>query len=159
MPIAADSSLKPPPWVPARALGTAAMTAAPAPQKAKNPQAGLTPTRVAPAAPAATSPRRRSSSSPGRESSHRLDFFDPNFCHPNLFDNDLLEALSHAYWITSSRLGAVIASGGVATLEDLRRLLPLEKDGVEGVVVGRALYAGAFSLKEATALASEPSTS
>ena len=53
----------------------------------------------------------------------------------------------------------VIASGGVATLEDLRRLLPLEKDGVEGVVVGRALYAGAFSLKEATALASEPSTS
>jgi phosphoribosylformimino-5-aminoimidazole carboxamide ribotide isomerase len=53
----------------------------------------------------------------------------------------------------------IIASGGVATLEDLRRLLPLEKDGVEGVVVGRALYTGAFSLKEATALASEPSTS
>jgi phosphoribosylformimino-5-aminoimidazole carboxamide ribonucleotide (ProFAR) isomerase len=47
----------------------------------------------------------------------------------------------------------------VATLEDLRRLLPLEKDGVEAVVVGRALYARAFSLKEATALASEPSTS
>ncbi|HWX76218.1 MAG TPA: 1-(5-phosphoribosyl)-5-[(5-phosphoribosylamino)methylideneamino]imidazole-4-carboxamide isomerase [Candidatus Acidoferrales bacterium] len=53
----------------------------------------------------------------------------------------------------------VIASGGVATLEDLRRLLPLEKDGVEGVIVGRALYAGAFRLKEATAAASEPEIS
>jgi len=43
----------------------------------------------------------------------------------------------------------VIASGGVATLEDLRRLLPLEKEGVEGVIVGRALYAGAFTLSQA----------
>ena len=53
----------------------------------------------------------------------------------------------------------IIASGGVATLEDLRRLLPLEKEGVEGVVVGRALYAGAFSLKEAAALTCEPGIS
>lgn len=43
----------------------------------------------------------------------------------------------------------IIASGGVATLEDLRRLVPLEKDGVEGVIVGKALYSGAFSLREA----------
>ena len=43
----------------------------------------------------------------------------------------------------------VIASGGAATLEDLRRLLPLEKEGVEGVIVGRALYAGAFTLSQA----------
>ena len=48
----------------------------------------------------------------------------------------------------------IIASGGVATLADIRKLLPLEQDGVEGVVVGRALYAGAFKLKEAAALAS-----
>jgi phosphoribosylformimino-5-aminoimidazole carboxamide ribotide isomerase len=46
----------------------------------------------------------------------------------------------------------IIASGGVATLEDIRRLLPLEADGVEGVIVGRALYNGSFSLKEATSL-------
>jgi phosphoribosylformimino-5-aminoimidazole carboxamide ribotide isomerase len=46
----------------------------------------------------------------------------------------------------------IIASGGVATLDDIRKLLPLEKDGVEGVIVGRALYAGAFSLREAAAL-------
>jgi phosphoribosylformimino-5-aminoimidazole carboxamide ribotide isomerase len=42
-----------------------------------------------------------------------------------------------------------IASGGVATLDDIRRLKPLEKDGVEAVIVGRALYAGAFTLREA----------
>jgi phosphoribosylformimino-5-aminoimidazole carboxamide ribotide isomerase len=46
----------------------------------------------------------------------------------------------------------VIASGGVATLNDIRGLLPLEADGVEGVIVGRALYNGSFSLKEATRL-------
>ena len=50
----------------------------------------------------------------------------------------------------------IIASGGVATLEDIRRLVPLEKEGVEGVIVGRALYNGAFTLKEATQVASEP---
>jgi phosphoribosylformimino-5-aminoimidazole carboxamide ribotide isomerase len=43
----------------------------------------------------------------------------------------------------------VIASGGVATLEDIRRLKEIEKDGVEGVIVGRALYTGAFTLREA----------
>src|ERR1051325_3386255 len=43
----------------------------------------------------------------------------------------------------------VIASGGVATLDDLRRLVPLETDGVEGVIVGRALYSGAFTFSEA----------
>jgi len=43
----------------------------------------------------------------------------------------------------------VIASGGVATLDDIRRLLPLEKEGVEGVIVGRALYSGAFTLSDA----------
>jgi phosphoribosylformimino-5-aminoimidazole carboxamide ribotide isomerase len=42
----------------------------------------------------------------------------------------------------------VIASGGVATLNDLRDLLSLERDGVEGVIVGKALYAGAFTLRQ-----------
>lgn len=45
----------------------------------------------------------------------------------------------------------VIASGGVASLEDLRRLKEIEKDGVEGVIIGRALYNGALTLKEAIA--------
>jgi phosphoribosylformimino-5-aminoimidazole carboxamide ribotide isomerase len=43
----------------------------------------------------------------------------------------------------------VIASGGVATLEDIRRLKEIEKDGVEGVIVGRAIYTGAFGLRVA----------
>lgn len=46
----------------------------------------------------------------------------------------------------------IIASGGVASLDDIRRLRELENDGVEGVIVGRALYAGAFTLKEAIAV-------
>jgi phosphoribosylformimino-5-aminoimidazole carboxamide ribotide isomerase len=49
----------------------------------------------------------------------------------------------------------VIASGGVATLDDIRRLLPLEKDGIEGVIVGRALYAKAFTLGEAARIIDE----
>ncbi len=43
----------------------------------------------------------------------------------------------------------VIASGGVASLEDLRTLALLQNEGVEGVVIGRALYARAFTLLEA----------
>ncbi len=49
----------------------------------------------------------------------------------------------------------VIASGGVASLEDIRRLQDLEKDGVEGVIIGRALYSEAFSLREAIAVTRE----
>jgi phosphoribosyl isomerase A len=40
----------------------------------------------------------------------------------------------------------VIASGGVARLDDLRALASLEPAGVEGVIVGKALYAGAFTV-------------
>src|SRR5918912_211847 len=43
----------------------------------------------------------------------------------------------------------VIASGGVSKLDDLRQLAALEPAGVEGVIVGKALYAGAFTVAEA----------
>jgi phosphoribosyl isomerase A len=43
----------------------------------------------------------------------------------------------------------VIASGGVSTLDDLRALATLEPIGVEGVIAGKALYAGAFTVAEA----------
>jgi phosphoribosylanthranilate isomerase len=43
----------------------------------------------------------------------------------------------------------VIASGGVSTLDDLRALTALEPAGVEGVIAGKALYAGAFTVREA----------
>jgi phosphoribosylanthranilate isomerase len=45
----------------------------------------------------------------------------------------------------------VIASGGVSTLDDLRALATLESVGVEGVIAGKALYAGAFTVAEALA--------
>jgi phosphoribosyl isomerase A len=45
----------------------------------------------------------------------------------------------------------VIASGGVSSLADLRALAGLESAGVEGAIVGKALYAGAFTLPEALA--------
>jgi len=43
----------------------------------------------------------------------------------------------------------VIASGGVSSVDDLRTLAGLTPLGLEGVVVGKALYAGAFTLPEA----------
>jgi phosphoribosylanthranilate isomerase len=46
----------------------------------------------------------------------------------------------------------VIASGGVSTLDDLIALRALVPDGVEGAIVGKALYAGQFTLEEALAV-------
>lgn len=46
----------------------------------------------------------------------------------------------------------VIASGGVASIDDIKALLPVEKDGVCGSILGRAIYEGTLSLPEATAL-------
>ena len=43
----------------------------------------------------------------------------------------------------------VIASGGVSSLQDLSRLNSLKSSGVEGVIVGKALYEGRFSLEAA----------
>jgi phosphoribosylformimino-5-aminoimidazole carboxamide ribotide isomerase len=43
----------------------------------------------------------------------------------------------------------VIASGGVAGLEDIEKLKGVEQYGVTGVIIGKALYTGALSLKEA----------
>ncbi len=43
----------------------------------------------------------------------------------------------------------VVASGGVSSLDDLRAIAELVPLGVEGAIVGKALYAGAFTLPEA----------
>lgn len=43
----------------------------------------------------------------------------------------------------------VIASGGIASLEDLVSLRELVDQGIEGAIVGKALYSGAFTLQEA----------
>ncbi|WP_439378118.1 bifunctional 1-(5-phosphoribosyl)-5-((5-phosphoribosylamino)methylideneamino)imidazole-4-carboxamide isomerase/phosphoribosylanthranilate isomerase PriA [Amycolatopsis lexingtonensis] len=49
----------------------------------------------------------------------------------------------------------VIASGGVSSVADLVALAGLASDGVEGSIVGKALYAGAFTLPEALAAVAE----
>jgi phosphoribosyl isomerase A len=48
----------------------------------------------------------------------------------------------------------VIASGGISSLDDLAELRTLVPAGIEGAIVGRALYTGAFTLDEALKVAS-----
>ena len=43
----------------------------------------------------------------------------------------------------------IIASGGVAGMEDIERLMAVEASGIMGVIVGKALYSGAISLQDA----------
>ena len=47
----------------------------------------------------------------------------------------------------------VIASGGLTNLDDVRRLVEVEGEGVEGVITGRAIYEGTLPFAEAQALA------
>lgn len=47
----------------------------------------------------------------------------------------------------------VIASGGVSSLDDIRRLLEIEGDGVTGAIIGRALYDGGLDFAEAVRIA------
>jgi phosphoribosylanthranilate isomerase len=49
----------------------------------------------------------------------------------------------------------VIASGGISSVDDLRALAALARDGIEGSIVGKALYAGAFTLPAALAAVAE----
>jgi phosphoribosyl isomerase A len=65
---------------------------------------------------------------------------DGTLAGPNL---DLLRA------VCARTTRPVIASGGVSSLDDLRALATLAPLGVEGAIVGKALYAGAFTLEEA----------
>ncbi|MCL4303092.1 MAG: 1-(5-phosphoribosyl)-5-[(5-phosphoribosylamino)methylideneamino]imidazole-4-carboxamide isomerase [Anaerolineae bacterium] len=49
----------------------------------------------------------------------------------------------------------VIASGGVAGIEDVRRVKAVEHEGVEGLIIGKALYTGTVDLAEAMRIAHE----
>jgi len=70
---------------------------------------------------------------------------DGTLAGPNL---DLLGAVA-------DRTNApVIASGGVSSLDDLRAIATLTGRGVEGAIVGKALYAGRFTLPQALAAVS-----
>lgn len=49
----------------------------------------------------------------------------------------------------------VVASGGVRSLEDIRAVKAHEADGIEGVIVGQALYSGRLDLKKALQITAE----
>ncbi len=61
-----------------------------------------------------------------------------------------LERLEKALKVSSH---PVILAGGVSTIKDIKRLKPYEKDGLMGVITGRALYEGTLNLKEAITIA------
>jgi phosphoribosylformimino-5-aminoimidazole carboxamide ribotide isomerase len=63
-----------------------------------------------------------------------------------------IDAARMAQIAVASRL-PVIASGGVSSLDDIRAVAGRFIDGVVGVIVGRALYEGNFSLRDAIAIA------
>jgi len=70
---------------------------------------------------------------------------DGMLCGPGL---SLLQA------VCAATAAPVVASGGVSSLADLQALAALGPIGVEGAIVGTALYAGAFTLNEALAAVS-----
>ena len=49
---------------------------------------------------------------------------------------------------------SVIASGGISSLEDIRKLKEIKNKNLEGVIVGKALYEGNIDLNEAIKIAS-----
>lgn len=49
----------------------------------------------------------------------------------------------------------IIASGGISVVSDIQKLKELESLGLEGAIIGRALYVGTISLREAIALGDE----
>ena len=50
---------------------------------------------------------------------------------------------------------AVVASGGVSTLDDIRQLAACVEEGIDSAIIGKALYAGNFTLEEALAVAQD----
>ncbi|KAF0845025.1 1-(5-phosphoribosyl)-5-[(5-phosphoribosylamino)methylideneamino] imidazole-4-carboxamide isomerase [Nocardia caishijiensis] len=67
---------------------------------------------------------------------------DGTLTGPNL---DLLAQVANA------AEAPVVASGGISVLDDLVAIAGLTDDGVEGAIIGKALYAGRFTLPEALA--------
>ena len=49
----------------------------------------------------------------------------------------------------------VIAAGGVSGMDDLKRLKELEREGLKGVIIGKAIYEKRIDLKEAIKLCSQ----
>ncbi|MCI7716185.1 MAG: 1-(5-phosphoribosyl)-5-[(5-phosphoribosylamino)methylideneamino]imidazole-4-carboxamide isomerase [Mitsuokella jalaludinii] len=50
---------------------------------------------------------------------------------------------------------AIVASGGVKSIADIEALKPYEKDGIEGVIVGKSIYMGTLDLAKAIEIAAK----
>ncbi|UCZ52641.1 1-(5-phosphoribosyl)-5-[(5-phosphoribosylamino)methylideneamino]imidazole-4-carboxamide isomerase [Bacillus shivajii] len=59
-----------------------------------------------------------------------------------------VEAIANLGRVTGKQ---VIASGGVSSLEDVKTLKKFENDGISGAIIGKAIYTGKVSLKDAIA--------
>ncbi len=70
-------------------------------------------------------------------------FLITSITHDGLLSGPDLETLSEAVRCSGSK---ILAAGGIGSIEDLAKL---KKIGVEGAVIGKALYEGRFTLKEA----------
>ena len=57
--------------------------------------------------------------------------------------------------VCAATLKPVVASGGISNLSDIANLAALTSIGIEGAIVGKALYAGAFTVGEALKVASK----
>lgn len=73
------------------------------------------------------------------------------------FSGPDFETLEELLEFSSGKQFQVIASGGVSSLEDIRRLKNIrsDKDGIFGVISGRAIHDGRIDIKEAVALCQE----
>ena len=71
--------------------------------------------------------------------------------HTDISRDGMLEGVNLAAMEAMARAVGipVIASGGVTSIEDIRRLKKLEPLGIEGVIAGKALYTDALDLREA----------
>lgn len=49
----------------------------------------------------------------------------------------------------------IVAAGGIATIDDVKKLKSLEKAGLKGMIIGKALYEGRIDLAEAIKICSQ----
>lgn len=54
--------------------------------------------------------------------------------------------------VCNATKGKVIASGGISSLDDIKKILKMENEGVCGMIIGKALYEGSFTLESAMKL-------
>jgi len=83
------------------------------------------------------------------------------FLYTNADRDGMLEGmnLDEVRWISEAVRGRFLVSGGVGSLDDLRRLRDLGLSNLIGVIVGKALYEGRFTVAEAQAELAAPSGS